>query len=380
MGYADYMDFHYELHCDSENNRAEIVPYAVFNKKVYNPASQDCTFSNGRTIRVKMGLGKVYPYGMGGGDPSKWISVWIDKALVLSYIQFSCGSEGPCNLQIIVTSKGLEVCHRDLPEFLSQQGFSKATLEKCEFIPNNKLSIIRDSLEFPLPNEKARPAAGSLVTMFAKDENLCSQFKLLSEPRGRSSVDDNIWPLIGLPNDAESIEKGKSLPYEYDGMYQLYTFDINNDLKNETVLGLHARTNYRDGDVYFVFPDGKVSSPTVGEDGFTDSELFYAKAAMRIIPHYWSDYIGKDEKKLKEGQDEGEYEIKSVSAPWWDSTDKPIFLFRYWYLWPFRYKHSTYFLTWSQEAGKQHWYTVLKPEPNYQVTEMCVFQVVRERY
>lgn len=378
---ADYMDYHFKVDCESRSNRAEIVPYAVWNTDVYSAVAQECVFSNGKTIRVKMGLGPVYPYGMGGADPSKWLSVWVDKAQVLSQTHFDCGDEGPCSIRVIVTVKGLEVCRRELPDPLAQHDSSKQADERCEFTPNDKLSNTRDSLEFPLPNEKPRPAAGSLAILYSKDKQLCSQFQLLTKPRVRSSVGDNIWPRIGLPNDAESIEPDNSSPYEYAGGYRHYSFDINNDRTNETIVGLHARTHYRDGDIYFVYSDGKVPTPAVEKVGSTRSELAYAKSAKRIIPHYWSDYVGKDEKQLAEKDlDDGAYEIKSVGAPWWDSNDKPIFRFRYWYLWPFRYKQSTYFLTWSQEADKQHWYTILRPDVNYQVTEMCVFQVVKERY
>lgn len=379
MSHADYMDYHFRVNCDSVNNRAEIVPYAVWNANVYSAAPQDCILASGRIIRAKMGLGPVYPYGMGGADPSKWLSVWVDKVQVLSHTNFGCGDEGPCSLRIVVTTKGLEVCRRGESSELSQPDSSKKPEENCEFTPNEKLSTARDVLEFPSPNEKPRPPAGSLTTLFAKDKQFCSQFQLLSQPRGRPV--DNIWPRVGLPDSAEAIEADASSSYEYAGGYQQYTFDINNDGKKDTVVGLHSRTHYRDGDIYFVYTGNTVPNPAVEKVGSTHSELAYAKSAARILPHYWSDYVGADEKQLADkDNDDGAYTVKSVTAPWWDSNDKPIFRFRYWYLWPFRYKQSTYFLTWSQEGDKQHWYNVLRPEPKYQVTEMCVFQVVQVKY
>lgn len=116
---ADYMDYHFKVHCESEKNRAEIVPYAVWNTNIYSAAPQECMLSNGRTIRAKMGLGPVYPYGMGGADPSKWLSVWVDKAQVLSQAHFGCGDEGPCSIRVLVTAKGLEICHREPPDLLA---------------------------------------------------------------------------------------------------------------------------------------------------------------------------------------------------------------------------------------------------------------------
>jgi hypothetical protein len=382
MAHADYMDYHFKVRCDPGSNRAEIVPYAVWNEDVYSAAPQDCVLSNRRSVRAKMGLGPTYPYGMGGGDPSKWISVWVDKVLVLSRVYFGCDDQGPCSIRITVTAKGLNVCNRELRDFSEQQVTTKEPDEQCAFTPNHKLSKRRDSLEYPLPNERARPAAGSLATLYARDKTFCSQFHLIPEPRDfRSWSEDNISPLVGLPNGAASIKPEGESTYEYSGVYQRYAFDINNDRKNEIAVGLHARTHYRDGDVYFVYADDKVPNPAVEKLGSTRSELSYAREAKRIIPHFWSDYIGKDEKMLVEkDKDSGFYEIKNASTPWWDSKDKPVFRFRYWYLWPFRYKQSTYFLTWSQEADKRHWYAVLRPNADYRVTEMCVFQIVPVRY
>ena len=379
VAHADCMDYHFRVNCDSLNNRAEIVPYAIWNKDVYSAAPQDCSLANGRTIRAKMGLGPTYPYGMGGAIPSKWLSVWVDKAQVLSRAHFDCDDEGgPCGLRIVVTANGLETCRRGSSGELFQPDSLKKPEENCEFIPNEKLSTVRDALEFPSPNERLRPPVGSLVTLFAKDQQFCSQFQLL-QPYGRPT--DNISPRVGLPDNAETIKTDAFFPYKYSGHYQQYTFDINNDGKKDTVIGLHSRTHYRDGDIYFVYTGNTVPNSAAETVGSTCSELVYAKSAARILPHYWSDYTGADEKEFSDkNNDNGTYLVKSMTVPWWDSNDKPVFRFRYWYLWPFPYKQSTYFLTSSQEAAKYHWYTVLRPEPDYQVTEMCVFQIVQVRY
>ncbi len=375
---ADYMDYHFEVRCDSQNNRAEILPYAVWNTDVHSAAPQDRVLASGRTIRTKMGLGPVYPYGMGGADPSKWLSVWVDKARVLSQIHFGCGDEGPCSIRIIVTAKDLTVCHREPPDVLTQEEQPDEPEERCELTPEDMLLTERDSIEFPSSNERARPPAGSLATLFAKDDQFCAQFPLLSIPRGRDT--DNIWPRIGLPSEAQPVEATGSSPYEYSGSYQQYDFDIDNDGKKEIVIGLHARTHYRDGDIYFVYTDEKIPNPTVDRIGSTQSELAYAEAAKQIVPQDWSDHVGKEDESMKDYLAKGEYSVRNVGAPWWDGNDTPQFCFRYWYLWPFRYKQSTYFLSWSQEAGKQHWYTILRPETHHKVTEMCVFQTVPVRY
>jgi hypothetical protein len=332
-----------------------------------------------------MGLGPTFPYGAGGGDPSKWISVWLDKAHVLSNLPFECNhrvfytGEGPCGLRVIITTSGMKVCRaEDSGESLSTSSQKKKS-EHCEYTPNGKLSKVRDALEFPSLDEKTRPPTGSLVTLFAKDKKFCEQFQLVSSSNVRSI--DNISPRIQLPEDAEVIESDKTTPYEYNGNYQQYSFDINNDGEDETVVGLHARTHAQDGDTFYIFSDNVVPNPVVKNVGNTQSELAYEKAATQIIPRDWFNHSGATDRESG-GKDNGNgnYEVKSVGAPWWDSNDKPIFRFRYLYLLPFEFGDSTYFLTWSQEGNKQHWYTILRPEPNSQATEMCVFQVVQQRY
>lgn len=373
---ADYMDYHFEVRCGSENNLAEIVPYAVWNTEVYSAAPQDCVLASGRTIRVKMGLGPVYPYGMGGADPSKWLSVWVDKARVLSQIPFGCGDEGPCGLRIIVTAKDLTVCRREHPDALAQEAASGEPEERCELTSKDMLPTERDSLEFHSSNERARPPAGSLATLFAKEDDFCAQFPLVSMPNGRGM--DNRSPRIGLPNDAQPVEAAGSSPYP--AHYRQYDLDIDNDGKNEVVVGFHSRGHYRDGDIYFVYADDKIPDPTVGKIGSTRTEIALAEAAKHIIPHDWSGRARAEGHSMEDYLGQGAYTLKTVDAPWWDRDDTPLFGSRYWYLWPFRYKQSTYFLTWSQEASKQHWYTILRPEPNHRVTEMCVFQTVPVRY
>lgn len=85
---ADYMDYGLDVICNGK--KAVIAPYGAEDRDVYSSGPQDCTLKSGRIVRAKLGLGPVYPYGMGGSDPDKWISVWIDDAKVLSRLDIGC--------------------------------------------------------------------------------------------------------------------------------------------------------------------------------------------------------------------------------------------------------------------------------------------------
>ncbi|QRY78040.1 hypothetical protein JVX91_20910 [Pseudomonas sp. PDNC002] len=371
---ADYMDYHFKMHCDAASNRAEVVPYAIYNEDVFSTSPQDCAFANGRIVRAKMGLGAAYPYGAGGADPSKWLSVWVDKAKVFSRIPFRCDEEGSCSLRVIVTAEGVETCTKAASDVES----SSKSEAPCEFTPNKALIKAKDVIEYPAGKDRRRPVEGALVTLFARDKNFCSQFSLRSSSR---KLGDNFDSPAGLPAGAQPIAEESSFSYEYMGEYKKYSFDIDNDGTKESVIGLHSRMHYRDGDIYFVYADREVPDPPEAEMGVTGSEVIFAKSATQIIPHRWYDLAGTAERELADKNDDGRaYKVKSTSAPWWDSDDKPIFTFRYWHLWPFRYKDSTYFMAWSTESNKRHWVTVLRPEPNGRVAEMCVLQVVQARY
>lgn len=356
---GDYLDWRLDLSCDVQGGRVEIGAHGVYNQGVLGPQTRDCTLSTRRTVRAKIGFGPVLPYGFGRGTPAKWVTVWIDKALVLSREEFGCGDEGPCNLRVTVTSNGMKVC--DLVE--SEDGSAAEFVEECEVTPNAELPTERDVLEFPGPGDPQPPPAGSVETLFARDREFCSRF-----PQTTGELD--------LPSDAELIEPLRSWDYEFAGQYGRYDVDINNDGSAETVVGLHSRTHYRDGDIYFVYTDGVVPEPEIARHA--SSELAYARTADRILPHYWVDSAGIAEKQFAQyDRNNSNYEAKSAKAPWWDEDDRPIFSLRYLYLRPFRYGDSTYFLT-SSLTG--HWYMVLRPEPDFQATEMCIFQIVQERY
>ncbi len=367
------MDYHFRLVCDQAGKRAEIVPYAVWNTNVYSEEPQDCRLASGRTVRAKMGLGPIYPYGQGGADPSKWISVWIDEARVLNEYGFECLAEGPCGIRVVVTPDGMEVCSRERSRRSSPPDVDGQPPERCAITLNKDLSAVRDALEYPVADERRRPAAGSIAMLYARDEQFCEIFQYGGTDNNSSRVD--------LPVDAKPVEAENRSDYEYAGSYYHYTFDIDNDGRTERVVGLEARTHAHDGDIFFVYRGETVPKPIVQKAGKMKTMTVYAKAAARILPQYWSDYAGAAERRLAvEGDLEGAYAVTSVASPWWNNEDTPIFRFRYWYLRPFRYDQTTYFLTSSREASRLHWHTVLRPEPDGHVTEMCVFQIVPVRY
>ncbi len=332
---------------------------------------RDCVFANGRTIRVKTGVGPAYPYGMGGGTPDIWLSVWIDKRKAISKALLTCGALYICNRKVVVADSGYGLCQQDTPE--NSHG-TRLPGWRCEFHLNEEITDGRDKLEYPEGREPSPPKAGSILTVYAKDRILCDRFQKLDRASSESKA--NFGWFVMPPIDSERVDPEKTVEYEYAGHYEHFVVDINNDGKRDNVVALFSRNHYRDGDVYFVYETASPPSVVIDtKTRDTNSELAYAEAAKYIYPSQWN-----TDPNGPRDIDDGLYVFQNYSSPWWDVGDKAAFRMRYWNLLLFRDKNKTYFLAGSMEGAKSHWYAVLRPEPTGKVTEMCLFHQVRERY
>jgi hypothetical protein len=343
-------DYGFIVKCTGQ--KARIVPYES-DKEVRSPAMQECRLPGGRTIRAKLGLGPTYPYGEGGAIPAKWLSVWIDKAKVVSRFRFVCDYDGRCLTRIVVTPSGMNVCSPiDPPEDGGDSSQLKVK-ERCDFTPNDLLPTARDHLEYPLQGERVPPAPGTFMRLVSKHRPFCGQFIESDSALG-----------VTLPHSAKRIEPHSTSGYEFAGYYGHYEFDINNDGKLDKVVGLHASNHYRDGDQYFVFVGGE---PGVAPDPALHSDDRYAAEATSIVPTRWM-------------QNSAVSETLSAAPPWWDPDDHPTFEPRYLHLIPFIDHGSTYFIGASEQSDAQHWRFIFRPRHDYSLDEECAFQRVRVRY
>jgi hypothetical protein len=398
---AGFADLYLTMECDSRANKADIFPDSiphsgqtsagpeiqslpdVNNKSGPLPDAgwnKNCTFSNGRAVRAKLGMGPVYPYGKDSGNQQKWLSLWVDGAKVATRQEFECDREGRCDLMITVTETGFTLCRKTgsgsaLPG--SPSGSERRVVDDCLFTHNDRLSKARDPIEYPISGEPVPPVPGSFVTLYAKEPAFCEGFQKRSEPAAAHG--DTGWYLLP-PQEALLFGQNEIFARKPTHREPRFTVDMNNDGRPDTVVALYSRTQYRAGDIYFIYRSGVSPPDQLPVKPREDAEQVFAKTASRIYPHYWADFTDAYEKLLAGGQDEGQYTVRHAGAPWWDPHDLPVFRFRYCYLLPFRYKGVTYFLAVSREAEKMHWYAVLKPQPDDTVIEECLFQRVRERY
>jgi len=291
----------------------------------------------------------MLPYGTNSGSDG-WVSLWVDKVKVLREEFYCPAAPETCDLVIRLTSRGLELCRRDF-ESISDPPFKSPGKLKCFLTPNKKLPKTRDTIEFPLPNQRKPPKVGSIVRLYEGSKQFCDLFRPQNSPVGLDG--EEFFSSVLPPDGYEAIQVIERRAYS-----NVLKFDINNDNKQDIVVVLHMRSHPEDSDTFFVY-DSK-SVPQVPQDE-TGEEL-YRRSASRIFPDRWGNWTN------------------NVTAPWWDPSDKPEFRSQYLYLWPFRWQGTTYFMTGSAEVDKAHWHFIFRPEPNNAVITMCAFQVVREHY
>ena len=73
----------------------------------------DCRLPDGKTVRLRIGVEQVFPYGVGSGDPSSFFSLWINKRKVLSKRVWRVGyghEDLPMLVGLVIRSERLTFC------------------------------------------------------------------------------------------------------------------------------------------------------------------------------------------------------------------------------------------------------------------------------
>ncbi|TGQ72823.1 MAG: hypothetical protein E5V49_09800 [Mesorhizobium sp.] len=128
---ADYSTPHAEVVCQPGHNVALVRFTMTADEEpiVYRqlPTSADqglsaaptlgqsnCTMANGWTLRLRDGQKQAFGYGMGGGDPPAFFSLWIAKRKILSRKQWKSGfgvDEAPWLIGLVIRPDRLSYCY-----------------------------------------------------------------------------------------------------------------------------------------------------------------------------------------------------------------------------------------------------------------------------
>ncbi|QTL97894.1 hypothetical protein GM661_07820 [Iocasia frigidifontis] len=350
------MDYYFRIEKDDKNDSILIIPYGIYNEEVFSSEPVDVKLNNGTKIRIKMGLGAIYPYGEGGAEPSKFISVWIDKVKVISKQNLFITDKGT-SLKIEITKDGYWLYKFDINWFKDEEKISS------EFIPKENYPTEIDLIEYP--KNKIKPKDGEIAILHCENEELKDIILQAELRRNHSYVGYAIQP----PDESISIEEfdvekrkysTKIYQYEYSGYLRHFVADIDNDGKEDYVYALYSRTHYRDGDVYFIFDEEQVIDKPFTDDDF---EIFL-KRARKIFPNNWVErYLS----------------FKNKIDPWWSPIKNPNFGLRYTCFWPFIYEDKFYFILGSREEVYNNWFAVLRIDGEDLIEELIV-QKVKPNY
>jgi hypothetical protein len=118
----------------------------------------DCTTHWGAAIRVRDGMGQMFAYGVGGGDPPGFFSLWIDKYHVFSRREWkpgygATGDVAEVIVGLVIRLDRLTVCTR-------KYDYDADTAVTCKDEPLKVADHAVDTIEYP-DKPVARPAVGT---------------------------------------------------------------------------------------------------------------------------------------------------------------------------------------------------------------------------
>ncbi|QKD03651.1 hypothetical protein [Mesorhizobium loti] len=198
---ADYATSHAEVVCQPGHNIALVRFTMTADEEpvLYDqlPASADqglsatptlgqsnCTMANGWTIRVRDGREQAFGYGMGGGDPPAFFSLWIAKRKILSRKQWKPGygmDDTPWLIGLVIRPDRLSYCYA-----AHSYGAPDNGAITCRDEPFQLNRHVIDGVEYGTSSR--RPPVGTiLLARGATEPRLCRKFLRL-RPKGFENV------------------------------------------------------------------------------------------------------------------------------------------------------------------------------------------------
>ena len=288
--YADYRTPFADLVCDPANN----VALARFDQTLDDkppdykrlPATLDralsaqpgtgrrvCKLANGWEIKLRNGIDQAFGYGMGGGAPPAFFSLWVDHHKVFSQKVWSEQDYSQSHVPIIgvvVTPKSLSVCKRKS---------NPAELPVCTAEAFDPRKSPADRVEYPAhPGPPPRPGS-LLITGGTFAPGVCKKFIPHGKPSSgkwdRYVTDSRGEPDIKIPAEqwewinTKELRRsnrdwtalgdlGKIFGISEDRFHVIafptWPLDFDGDKQNDTVIKRKSLNHYFDGDYYVVAP------------------------------------------------------------------------------------------------------------------------------
>ena len=237
----------------------------------------ECTFPSGNRIRVKVGEGTARPYGMCGGDPDVFLSVWVNGRKIESqrWVAGHCYRDDDRNPDLRLdyrrTASGtrLERC-----EAVGAHGTRRFA---CKAYPD-LAQLAVDTVEYPPPGS-ARPKPGAIERLSGTDPVCDAAQAALADDAGVFLKDARPSRHLAYPAWKAASDP---LPADVAGAEQS-VFDLNNDGKPERVLRKTFENNYMDGNVLMA-RYGNTAAPLAWTPSARDDRLVYLPCQLADRP------------------------------------------------------------------------------------------------
>lgn len=202
----------------------------------------DCHLSNGWTIRIRAGEEQGFAYGLGGGNPPAFFSLWINHRKVLSKFVWKPGYEAsfdakPLLVGLVIESGKMTFCYQDED--------SKTVHCEPRVLELEKYAIDQD--EYP---SQPKPPAGTVVIESQRAVRpFCEHFLAVIDQKTKGAWSNlpvwNAFPTFG----------GTGAPPVSEGLTDLTSFvgSLRN-LNNRRVVTIGGTNHYFDGDIAVIAP------------------------------------------------------------------------------------------------------------------------------
>jgi len=335
----------------------------------------ECVFPSGNRVRAKVGEGTARPYGMCGGDPEVFGSVWVNERKIASRIWFAghCREDnGKPDVSFKFSGDRnvlVQKCHSERvtePETSGNSSISelKQPMSVCVDFPEIS-RFPRDELEYPRPSQKARTVGK--IELLTGSHKVCDA--ALRELKGD-------FYTFGHYPDQETIKLRRpswgspsvELPKELAGSRES-VFDFDNDGKLDRVIGRDFESNYMDGAVLLV-QRGNSSSKLSVHGSSMDKNSWFVPCQLSHVRYEVHDCPPFSQK----GDDAG-FSINGRIG-----QESVSFRARYSIVSPFNFHRESFIGVSSKSEDTKDFVAILRPMPNRTFQPMCLFRQVTENF
>jgi uncharacterized protein len=320
----------------------------------------ECIYPSGFRIRVKVREGEAYPYGMCGGDPEVFFSLWINERKVSSRIWFAghCRDDSPVTYTITSMPCPQSIKTSGTTESGVQSSGHTEICASSEFL--NGFSI--DTVEYP-PKGVKMPQTGDYEVVEGSDKVCTAVTGALTEgDYFRYNNRSNSGDIEHL-----SWNKTQDLPDDLSarGYARDSSYDFDNDGNLDRVITLSYSTHYMDATVLLVQP-GKSPDTLDPIAPLQNSATLSIPCQVTGQPSDYNDCPPYTQKRDEAGFAFGESSV--------------YFRSRYSVVEPFLYKGDSYILIRNGSADSNNYFAVLKPLPHRKFEHSCLIRQVVENY